>query len=201
MKKITSCVELFSENTVYYIERNVHILKDNYCIREGAVRRRRTNEIMKKTVIAFICAVLAAMLCACGAAKLAPTDLKESEYTDMTVNDKIQLFIKQRTVTDETEEITLDMENLTDADYTYDAVQRLEIYDGEKWHIVTDKQDAVTMAIYTLPANGIEEINFNFAAHYDKLTEGRYRIVVPLVAADGQQTLAAAEFSIGRVEK
>lgn len=158
-------------------------------------------KIMKKTVVAFICAVLASLLCACGAAKLAPSDLKESEYNGMAVNDKVQLFVKQRTVTDETEEVTLDMENLTDADYTYDAVQRLEIYDGEKWRIVTDKQDAVTMEIYTLPANGTEETIFNFAAHYDKLTEGRYRIVVPLVSADGQQTLAAAEFSIGRVEK
>lgn len=156
---------------------------------------------MKKIVVAFICAVLASMLCACGAAKLAPSDMKESDYNNVVLNDMVQLFIKQRTVTDETEEITLDMENLTDTDYTYDAVQRLELYDGEKWRVVPDKQDAVTMQIYTLPAGSAEELTFNFAAHYDKLGEGRYRIVVPLVAADGTQVYAGAEFGIGRVDK
>ncbi len=149
---------------------------------------------MKKTIVALILAAFAAAMCACGS-------LKESEYNAMDVNDRVQLYIKQRTVTDETEEITLDMENLTDTDYTYDAVQHLEIYDGGKWRTVTDSQEAVTMAIYTLPANGTEELSFNFIDHYGKLTEGRYRIVVPLVSADGQQTLAAAEFGIGRVNK
>lgn len=156
---------------------------------------------MKKTVIIFICAVLVSMLCACSAAKLAPADLKESDYNGVTFNDKVQLFVKQRTVTDETEEVTLAMENISDADYTYDAVQRLEIYDGEKWRVVPDKQEAVTMAIYTLPAQSSEEIVFNFSSHYDKLGEGRYRIVVPLVSASGEQVYASAEFGIGRAEK
>ena len=159
---------------------------------------------MKKIVIAFICAVLTVLMCACGAAKLAPGDmneLKESEYNDSTFNDKVQLFIKQRTVTDETEEVSMTLENLTDTDYTYDAVQRLEIYDGSKWLIVPDRQEAVIMVIYTLPGGGTENVTFNFSAHYDKLSEGRYRIVIPLVAADGSQTLASAEFGIGRVNK
>jgi len=159
---------------------------------------------MKKIVIAFICAVLTVLMCACGAAKLAPgdmNDLKESEYNDSTFNDKVQLFIKQRTVTDETKEVSMTLENLTDTDYTYDAVQRLEIYDGSKWLIVPDRQEAVIMVIYTLPGGGTEDVTFNFSAHYDKLSEGRYRIVIPLVAADGSQTLASAEFGIGRVNK
>ena len=90
-------------------------------------------ENMKKIIAAFLCAVLASSLCACGAEKLAPgAQYKKSEYSDAAVNDKVQLFIKQRTVTDETEEVTITLENLTDTDYTYDAVQRLEIYDGSK---------------------------------------------------------------------
>ena len=120
---------------------------------------------MKKIVIAFICAVLTVLMCACGAAKLAPgdmNDLKESEYNDSTFNDKVQLFIKQRTVTDETEEVSMTLENLTDTDYTYDAVQRLEIYDGSKWLIVPDRQEAVIMVIYTLPGGGTEDVTFNF---------------------------------------
>lgn len=156
---------------------------------------------MKKLVIAFICTVLMVLLCACGAAKLAPGDMKESEYSDSAVNDKVQLFIKQRTVTDETDEISMTLENLTDTDYTYDAVQRLEIYDGSKWLIVPDKQEAVIMVLYTLTGGGTDEVTFNFSAHYDKLAEGRYRIAVPLVAADGSQTLAAAEFGIGGADK
>lgn len=156
---------------------------------------------MKKTVIAFILAALTAMLCACGAAKLSPADLKESEYNGAAMNDKVQLFIKQRTVTDETEEVTVALENLTGVDYTYDPVQRLEIYDGSKWRIVPDKQEAVAMILYTLPAESTDEISFNFSAHYDKLTEGRYRIVIPFVAANGSQAVASAEFGIGMAEK
>mgnify|MGYP002531484752 FL=1 len=159
-------------------------------------------ENMKKIIAAFLCAVLASSLCACGAEKLAPgAQYKESEYSDAAVNDKVQLFIKQRTVTDETEEVTITLENLTDTDYTYDAAQRLEIYDGSKWRVVPDKQDAVVLIIYTLPASGSDEVSFYFTNHYDKLETGRYRIVVPLVAPDGSQALAAAEFSIGRAEK
>lgn len=172
-------------------------------IREGecAARHPAPKKNMKKLVITFICTVLAVMLCACGAAKLAPSDMKESEYNGSAVNDKVQLFIQQRTVTDETEEVSMTLENLTDTDYTYDPVQRLEIYDGSKWLVVPDKQEAVVMMIYTLPGGGTDDVTFNFSAHYDKLTEGRYRIVIPLVAADGSQTLAAAEFGIGRVNK
>ena len=71
------------------------------------------------------------------------------------------------------------LENLTDTDYTYDPVQRLEIYDGSKWLVVPDKQEAVIMMLYTLPGGGTDDVTFNFSAHYDKLTEGRYRIVIP----------------------
>ena len=52
---------------------------------------------MKKIIAAFLCAVLASSLCACGSEKLAPgAQYKESEYSDAAVNDKVQLFIKQR---------------------------------------------------------------------------------------------------------
>lgn len=155
---------------------------------------------MKKTVVAFILAILTAMLCACGAAKYSTNGSKVSEYDNSTMNDKVCLYIQQRTITDETDEFTITLENLTDMDYTYDAAQRLELYDGSKWHVVHDKQDAVSLIIYTLPSGCTDELSFNVAAHYDKLTEGRYRVVVPLVAEDGTQTIASAEFGIGRVE-
>ena len=169
-------------------------------MRRGSPHRKKS---MKKIVIAFICTVLTLLLCACGAAKFSPgaADMKESEYSDSTVNDKVQLFIKQRTVTDETEELAMTLENLTDTDYTYDPAQRLEIYNGSSWLIVPDKQEAVAAIIYTLPGGGTDDVTFNFSAHYDKLTEGRYRIVIPLAAADGSHAVAAAEFGIGRVEK
>jgi len=72
-----------------------------------------------------VIAVLAVMLsfAGCGGTKY-----EVSDYDTAATNDLVQLFIKQRTVTDETEEVTLTIENLTDKDYTYDAGQRLEIW-------------------------------------------------------------------------
>lgn len=156
---------------------------------------------MKKIIAIFLAALTVSALCACGAAKLSPSSMKLSDYSDSTVNDKVQLYIQQRTVTDETESVTLILQNLTDSDYTYDVAQRLELWKDGKWYSVSDKQDAVALILYTLPGGGEESATFYFTSHYDKLIEGRYRIVVPLVAADGSSTLAAAEFGIGRAEK
>ena len=62
-----------------------------------------------------VIAVLAVMLsfAGCGGTKY-----EVSEYDTAATNDLVQIFIKQRTVTDETEEAALTLENLTDKDYT-----------------------------------------------------------------------------------
>lgn len=160
---------------------------------------RHTVMIMRKIVAAIFTVFVLSALCACGAARLKPADFTLSEYSDAVVNDKVQLYIKQRTVTDETESVTVALENLTDKDYTYDAAQRLEYQkeDGQ-WYVVPSLTDAVPLIIYNLPADGQDETTFYFEAHYDKLVEGTYRIVIPLVDSDGTSTIATAEFDIGR---
>ena len=67
--------------------------------------------------------------------------------------------------------------------------------------MIPDKQDFVTMQLFTLPANTTDELTFNFANHYDKLGDGRYRIVMNFSSMDGSTAIAAAEFGIGRAEK
>lgn len=145
-----------------------------------------------------VIAVLAVMLffAGCGGTKY-----EVSEYDTAATNDLVQIFIKQRTVTDETEEAALTLENLTDKDYTYGAAQRLEIWQDGHWCVIPDKQDFVTMQLLTLPANATDEVTFNFVDHYDKLGDGRYRIVMNFSSMDGSTAIAAAEFGIGRAEK
>ena len=151
---------------------------------------------MKKMITAVICCVLALSLAACGSGKYTP-----SEYSDSEVNDKIQMFIKQKTVTDETDEFTVVIENTTDVDYTYGVSQRLEIWKNSKWCVVEDNMAFATMQLLTLPAGATDELNFNVADHYGKLSDGRYRVVMVFSDHDGNQAIAAAEFGIGRAEK
>ena len=70
---------------------------------------------------------------------------------------------------------------------------------NSKWCVVEDKINFTTMQLFTLPAGGSDELTFNVADHYGKLAEGRYRVVMIFTDHDGNQTLAAAEFGIGRV--
>ena len=149
---------------------------------------------MKKlfAVIAGLAVMLS--LAGCGSSKV-------SEYDASETNAQVQMFIKQRTVTDETEVVTLSIENLTDMDYTYDVAQQLEIWQDGHWRVVSDKQNLVTMQIFTLPANTTDEMTFDFVNHYDKLGDGRYRIVMNLTGDDGSTAIAAAEFGIDRVEE
>ena len=148
---------------------------------------------MKKIICAVICCAAILGLAACGAGSYS-----ESEYSDSVVNDKVQLFIPQKTVTDETDEFTVAIENTTDTDYTYGATQRLEIWKNSKWCVVEDKVAFATMELYTLPAGATEELSFNVADHYGKLADGRYRVVMVFSDRDGNQAIAADEFGIGR---
>lgn len=149
---------------------------------------------MKKMIIALICGAMALSFAACGS-----KSYTASEYSDSEVNDKVQMYIPQKTVTDETDEFTVVLENTTDQDYNYDAGQRLEVWKNSKWCVVEDKINFTTMQLFTLPAGGSDELTFNVADHYGKLAEGRYRVVQVLSDSEGNTTLAAAEFGIGRV--
>ncbi len=149
---------------------------------------------MKKMIIALICGAMVLSFAACGS-----KSYTASEYSDSEVNDKVQMHIPQKTVTDETDEFTVVLENTTDQDYNYDAGQRLEVWKNSKWCVVEDKINFTTMQLFTLPAGGSDELTFNVADHYGKLAEGRYRVVQVLSDREGNTTIAAAEFGIGRV--
>ena len=149
---------------------------------------------MKKMIIALICGAMALSFAACGS-----KSYTASEYSDSEVNDKVQMYIPQKTVTDETDEFTVVLEHTTDQDYNYDAGQRLEVWKNSKWCVVEDKINFTTMQLLTLPAGGSDELTFNVADHYGTLSEGRYRVVQVLSDREGNTTIAAAEFGIGRV--
>lgn len=154
---------------------------------------------MKKMIVIALALVMLLGLCGCAKKNgFDAKDLQPSEYADMEINDRVQLFIKQRTVTDTTGEIAIALENLTDSDFSFDAVQRLEVMLDGKWYVVPDKSDAVTMQLFHLPAGSTEETSFVFAGHYDELGEGTYRIVKLLVDSEGSTAAAAAEFTIGQ---
>ena len=149
---------------------------------------------MKKMIIALICGAMALSFAACGS-----KSYTASEYSDSEVNDKVQMYIPQKTVTDETDEFTVVLENTTDQDYNYDAGQRLEVWKNSKWCVVEDKINFTTSQLFTLPAGGSDELTFNVADHYGKLAEGRYRVVQVLSDMEGNTTIASAEFGIGAV--
>ena len=149
---------------------------------------------MKKIIIALVCGAMALSFAACGSGSYTA-----SEYSDSEVNDKVQMYIPQKTVTDETDEFTVVLENTTDQDYNDDAGQRLEVWKNSKWWVVEDKINFTTMQLFTLPAGGSDELTFNVADHYGTLSEGRYRVVQVLSDREGNTTIAAAEFGIGRV--
>lgn len=149
---------------------------------------------MKKMIIALICGAMALSFAACGS-----KSYTASEYSDSEVNDKVQMYIPQKTVTDETDEFTVVLENTTDQDYNYNAGQRLEVWKDSKWCVVEDKINFTTMQLFTLPAGGSDELTFNVADHYGTLSEGHYRVVQVLSDREGNTTIAAAEFGIGGV--
>lgn len=153
---------------------------------------------MKKICILICAMAMLLSLCACGAKGFDKKDMQLSEYDGVAANELVQMFIKQKTVTDATEQLTLFIENLSDKDFSFDAAARLEVYLDGNWYLIPPKSDAMTMQLYHLTVGGSEEVIFNLAGNYDKLSEGNYRIVKIFVDTDGNQALAASEFTIGR---
>ena len=153
---------------------------------------------MKKFLLMMCAAAMLVSLCSCGAKGFDKKNMQLSEYDIVAVNELVQMFIKQKTVTDATEQLSLFIENLSDKDFSFDAASRLEVNLDGNWYLIAPKSDAMTMQLYHLPAGGGEEAVFNLAGNYDKLPEGSYRIVKLFVDTDGNQALAEAQFNIGR---
>lgn len=157
---------------------------------------------MKKTrkLIPLLSLVLAAaLLAACGGGSAAaPFDagaLELSEYgEDGIVDDVVDIRLDGDPA--KSEEVALTYANLTAQDFTYTAVQRLEVLLDGIWYVVPDKQDFVTMQLLTLPAGASVEDTFRLEGRYDPLPAGSYRIVKSFTNFDGLSTAAAVEFAV-----
>lgn len=99
----------------------------------------------------------------------------------------IQIYIKQKTVTTATEEVTLVIINSSDKTYSYDYVQKLERRKADgTWEKVELTNEAVSLALLVIPAGETQEQAFDFKNHFEPLTRGTYRIVKTFVnEADG----------------
>lgn len=153
---------------------------------------------MKKMLVMLSVLCIAALVIGCGSAASAPgfdkSELLLSEYSGAEISQDIRIEMDDSFSGQE--EVTLTYTNLTDLDYTYTALQRLEVeLDGE-WYMVPDAQAFVTMQILTLPANASVEDSFRIEGRYDPLPGGTYRIVKCFVASDGTNVLAALTFKV-----
>ena len=100
------------------------------------------------TVLALLVLILLAGTLGCGTHNA--VEREASAIDDTVLNTAVELYIKQKTVTDETDEFTVSYVNKTDTDYTYDASEHLETLLDGAWYTVPDTQDAVA-AVLTCP--------------------------------------------------
>lgn len=152
---------------------------------------------MKKMIAIVSALFIMAALTGCGSRGFRAEKLTVSEYNAAEVNTQVQLFIKQKTMTSNTQEAAAAIVNLTDKEFTFDAVQRLEVKLDGKWYIVPDSQEGIALAIiYTLPAEGTEETLLYFGERYGELPQGEYRVLKLFTGSDGETAIASAEFKI-----
>ena len=123
------------------------------------------------------------------------SELMLSEFNGTEVSTDV-LVSSGKPITGQEEEITLSYQNTTDKDFTFTALQRLEVNLDGDWYMVPDAQDFVTMQLFTVPANSTVEQNFRFADRYEPLPTGQYRIIKSFVDYEGNNVLGAAEFRV-----
>ena len=168
---------------------------------------------MKKMSVLIAVLCLVGMLAGCGsaaapAATPEPTQeptpapsydkssLMPSEYSDAERSEDVLIHFDESGKIDGQGEITLRYENTTDRDYTYTALQRLEVLLDDGWYMVPDAQDFVTMQLFTVPANSSVEQEFRFEDRYEPLLPGTFRILKSFVDYDGSQAVAWLEFTV-----
>ncbi len=118
-----------------------------------------------------------------------------AEDAAVPVDSKIELYIKQKTVTTETEAVQLIIINGSDKTYSYDYVQKLERKnDDGSWEVVPLTNEAVSLALLVIAAGETQEQTFDFANHYEPLTRGTYRIVKTFVDENGGNVEVNCEF-------
>lgn len=154
---------------------------------------------MKKLISLLSLILAAALLAGCGGgSSAAPFDagsLEPSAYgEDSLSGDVVDIQMTGDPVKDES--LSLSYSNLTEQDFTFTVVQRLEVLLDGTWYVVPDKQAFVTMQLLTLPAGASVEDNFRLEGRYDPLPAGSYRIVKDFTSFDGANVSAAVEFTV-----
>lgn len=155
---------------------------------------------MKKMSVLTALALAAALLagCASAAGSKAPAydkaQLERSEYNGAELTEDIRITIEGDAAGQE--ELPLQYSNLTEVDYNFTALQRLEVELDGDWYLVPDAQDFVTMQLYTLPAQTQVEDSFRFEGRYDPLPAGNYRILKTFSDPNGNSLTAAALFTV-----
>ena len=175
---------------------------------------------MKKLLVLLFSLCAAALIIGCGSAAPAPSpeaapeleaapepeaapapsydkaELVLSEYSDTAKSGDVLLHFDGEGAITGQGEIPLRYENNSDRDYTYTALQRLEVQLDGAWYMVPDAQNFVTMQIFTAPANSSVEQSFRFEDRYEPLLPGTFRILKSFTDYNGNQTVAWLEFTI-----
>lgn len=160
---------------------------------------------MKKIsiLIAVLCVI--GLLSGCGqtaAPETSPapsydkSELMLSEYSGAELSQDILIHFNGEGQISGKGEISLSYENTGDRDYTYTALQRLEVLIDGDWYMVPDAQNFVTMQIFTAPADSSVEQDFRFEDRYEPLLPGTFRILKSFSDSDGNQAVAWLEFVI-----
>ncbi len=108
----------------------------------------------------------------------------------------LALYVKQKTVTTETEQLTLAIVNESDKHYIFDYSQQLEVKNGEAYEPVPLTNEAVSTVILHIAAGETQEISFDLANHYAPLARGSYRIVKSFTDDEGNVVTAVCEFGV-----
>ena len=160
---------------------------------------------MKKITLlmAVLCAV--GLLAGCGGtaapeATPAPSydksELMLSEYSGAELSEDILIRLDAEGQINGQGEVSLRYENTSDRDYTYTALQRLEVLIDGDWYMVPDAQNFVTMQLLTVPSGSSVEQDFRFEDRYEPLLPGTFRILKSFTDYEGNQAVAWLEFVI-----
>ena len=135
-------------------------------------------------ICAAVCA-LSLIIFPAGCKASPQKDLEKSPFIAAEQNQDVELSIKEKTVTSETQTITLTYTNKSGTEYSYGGVDFLDVEIDGTWYTVLHKDNvAWDMLAFLLPANGSAESSFPIKMYYEDLNSGKYRIVKKLNTLD-----------------
>ena len=137
-----------------------------------------------KIICAAVCA-LSLIIFSAGCKESPQKDLEKSPFIAAEQNQDVMLSINEKTVTSETQTITLTYTNKSGTEYSYGGVDFLDVEMDGVWYTVPHKDNiAWDMLAFLLPANGSAESSFPIKMYYEDLGNGKYRIVKKLNTLD-----------------